>query len=167
MRNRLVAIVLAAALVSAFAGPRLFAQDAPGGAGGPAASAPTDAEKAKAEKIRKLLRLTGAEATAKQTFNMMLDQFAKMPTLPRGFVEKFRSKASAADMVEINVPIYAHHLDDATIDAAIAFYESAAGKAFVQQQPAIVQESMTAGGEYGRRMATEVMQELQKEHEGK
>ena len=92
--------------------------------------------------------------------DQLLDQFSGMPGLPPGFVEKFKELANPRDLEEMVVPIYVRHLDATTLDAVIAFAESAEGKNYFAAQPAIAKESMEAGSKWGRDLAGKVMQEL-------
>jgi hypothetical protein len=164
MNRVLVASCFAAvAAATFFTVPRARADDAakPPAAAPVAPAAP--APSAKEEKVRKLLRLTGAEAASQQMIDMMLKQFAGMPGLPAGFVEKFKAKCDIKQIVDLSVPSYLKHLDEPTIDAAIAFHESPAGRKLVAEQPAILAECGAAGQEWGRKIALEVIQELEQE----
>jgi hypothetical protein len=162
---RRIAAVAASAVVAATLGlgaARLFAEDAikpAAGGGAPSCASALDVRK---EKVRTLLKLQGADAMAKQTLDAMLEQFRQMPGLPEGFVDKFKEKADVAALMELSVPSYVNHLDDATLDATIAFYESEGGRKLSAQMPAIQTEAMAAGNRWGVRVATEVMRDLQR-----
>jgi hypothetical protein len=52
------------------------------------------------------------------------------------------------------------HLDDATLDAMIAFYETPAGRDLAAKMPTIQMETMDAGIVYGRKLGMEVAAEL-------
>ena len=117
----------------------------------------------KEKKVRKLLEVTGAAATGKQVLDSMMDQFAKLPDLPPGFVDKFKEIADGKQRFDLIVPIYLKHLDEETIDAGIAYYESPAGKKFLKAQPAIVQESMAAGQKWGGELAQKALKALEKD----
>jgi hypothetical protein len=162
MRRPLVVLVpVALALAAGFTAARLFADDTAPAPAAPAAPAPPAAPNAKEEKVRKLLKAQGQEEASKMAFDKMIDAFKKLPGLPPGFLEKFREKASAKEMVELAVPVYAKHLDDATLDAVIAFYETPEGKKLAASFPAIQSEAMDAGNVWGQKKAMEVMKELQ------
>ena len=113
-------------------------------------------------KVRKLLKVTGAFEMGEQVMGNMLDNFQKLPNLPYGFLEKFKELAKPSDLLEVTVRIYKKHLDAKTVDAAIAFFTTPAGKKFTSMQPAIMQESMEAGEKWGRDLAMKVMAELNK-----
>ena len=126
------------------------------------APANQDAKSTKEQKVRKLLEVTGAAGSGKQVMDAMLDAFSKSPNLPEGFIEKFKEVAKPEALVEIVVPIYMKHLDEETIDAGIAFYESPAGKKFVKAQPGLLKESMEAGQKWGAEAAQKTLQALEK-----
>jgi len=114
----------------------------------------------KEAKVRKLLELTGAGDMGKQVADAMMDQFATMPNLPPGFAEKFKQLAQPSQLVDLIVPIYMKHLDAPTLDAAIAFYSSPAGRTLASKQSVLVQESMQAGQQWGQNLAMQVLQGL-------
>jgi hypothetical protein len=159
-------VVVAVAAFVAAAGSHADDGQQPAAPAAPAA--PADAAlAAKEEKVRKLLRLTGSGAAAQQVLDKMLEQFRKMPQLPAGFVDKFKAKADVKALTDLAVPSYVKHLDDATLDAAIAFYETPAGQQWVAAQPAMMSEAMVAGQMWGTRTASEVMKELKEAKEPK
>jgi len=110
---------------------------------------------------RDLTKATGAEANAKIMMEGMAAQFRQMPGLPPGFVDEFMKRAKVEDIVELTVPVLVKNLQASTMMAAIAFFRSDEGKAYVGAQPAITKESMEAGQAWGIKLAQEVMAALQ------
>jgi hypothetical protein len=94
-------------------------------------------------------------------------QFEKLPNMPPGFTKKFMEMARGEDLVELIVPVYLKHLEDATLDAAIAFYETDHGRKLIQVQPVIAQESMEIGQKWGQEIALKVMKSLQEKEQDK
>lgn len=121
---------------------------------------PTGATSAKEQKIRKLIALTGGEELARQMLEDMLLELGKDPDAPAGMAEKFRALAAKEDLVSQYVPIYSAHLQEAELDAAIAFFSSPAGQRFAKAQPGIVRDSMAAGSKWGADLAERAMKEL-------
>ena len=111
-------------------------------------------------KIHKLMEVTGAVDLGDQMLDQLMTTFQQMPGMPPGFPEKFLEKADTNELVELVVPIYRKHLDEATIDALILFAQSTEGRRFFAAQPAMMREQMTAGQKWGEAVAGEVMQEL-------
>ncbi len=110
---------------------------------------------------RELTKATGAEANAKVMMEGMAAQFRQMPGLPPGFVDEFMKRAKVEDIVELSVPILLKNLETSTIMAAIAFFKTDEGKAYVAAQPKITAESLEAGQKWGTRLAQEALAALQ------
>jgi len=55
------------------------------------------------------------------------------------------------DLIDAIVPIYQKHLTKEDLAAVTAFYSSPAGQKILKELPAIMAESMQAGGEIGRK----------------
>ena len=118
---------------------------------------------AKEQKVRKMLQLSGAADLGQQVMDGMIAQFSQMPNLPKGFLDKFKQLAKPSKLIDMIVPIYAKHLDDDAIDAAIAFFQSPGGQKFVKAQPGITKESMEIGAKWGREIAEEAMRQMKNE----
>lgn len=116
-------------------------------------------------KVQELMQAMDMQATGKATLNMMFDQLKKMP-LASGtadnFWDNFIKEIDYNEFIEMYIPIYQKHFTDAEIDELIAFYNSPIGKKFVAKTPYITSESMAAGQEWGMKVATKVMEKLQK-----
>lgn len=66
-------------------------------------------------------------------------------------------------MVDAVVPIYQRHLTKSDLAAISAFYASPAGQKILKELPAIMTESMEAGGEIGRQAFSEKAQQIDQE----
>ena len=125
---------------------------------------PVMADKAKRKQIRKLLKLTGAAAMAKQVMGQMLKNLKPaFPKVPEAFWVKFAKKANTTDLVNQLVPIYDKHLSMADVLGLVKFYKSPVGRKYVRVQPFIVQDSMKVGRAWGLRLANQVVTELKKQ----
>ena len=160
MKRPLVVLVpVVAALAAGLTAGRLLADDA---SPAPAAPAPpAAADKAREEKVRTLLKLQATAEIAKAKFDSAIEQSRSNPRLPAGFVDKMHEKVTVQDFTDLSIPPYLKHVDDATLDAAIAFFGSPEGKKFVAQLPAILSDLEAAGAALGRQKAQEVVKELQ------
>ena len=119
------------------------------------ASTPTEAS------VHELLKQTGALSMAQQMLSKMVPMLKKMaPNAPENFWQVFQSKNHVASLISLLVPIYQKHLTQTDIDQLLVFYKSPVGKKFVAQQPAIMEASMVAGQEWGRRVAQQTLEEL-------
>lgn len=127
--------------------------------GAPVASGP-EARRRKEQKVRRLMALTGAEDAGKQMLEIMTEQFANNPSIPTGFMEKFRELAEKQSMVDMLVPVYMRHLNEEDLDAAIAFHESPAGRRFLAAQPRVMEEAKEVGEKWGVRLAEQALRAL-------
>lgn len=117
----------------------------------------------KERKVRRLMVLTGAEASGNMMFDLMQEHFKRSEEMPPGFMEKFREVVAREPLLEQLVPIYMKHLSEEDVDAAIAFHESTAGKHFLALQPTLLQEAKDVGEAWGARLALEALEELKED----
>lgn len=128
------------------------------------AAEPAMADKAKNKQIRKLLRLTGAAAMAKQVMGQMLQNLKPaFPKVPEKFWTKFAKKANTTELVDKLVPVYAKHLSLADLKGLVKFYKSPVGRKYVKVQPFIVKDSMRIGRGWGLKLANDVVKELKRQ----
>jgi hypothetical protein len=133
----------------------------------PAAAAPaSESDSAIAEPLRakivEVLRLTDSAELGRQMMDQMLGSFeGSSPGVPEEFWTRLRDEFQAHDLVELIVPIYARHLTEAELDALIAFYSSEHGRSIVKKMPQVMQESMSAGQQWGADIARQVMERLE------
>lgn len=114
---------------------------------------------------RELLEVTGSSEMGKQMMTQMVTAMKpSMPQVPQEFWDKFLEEANASDLVELVIPIYVKHLSVEDMKAAIAFYQSPAGKNFVAKQPVITQESFEVGQQWGLKLGTKIATEVQEKY---
>ena len=109
---------------------------------------------AKEKLARELMSVTGSADLGKQMIEGMTAQFAAQPGVPGDFVRKFVELADPNDLIEMVVPLYVKTFDVDTLQAAVEFYKSPAGKKLVGALPMITQESMVLGQQWGMDLAT-------------
>ena len=132
----------------------------PAGAGGEQASFDRD--------IRQLLELSGTSKLAVQMVATILPSLKQMaPDTPAGFWDEFAKGVDPQELIEMIVPIYKRHLSHDDIRAAIVFYESPAGRDLVANQPAILQDSMAAGQQWGLRLGQQAMAKAKQANQAK
>jgi uncharacterized protein len=71
--------------------------------------------------------------------------------------------ARKGEMVDLTAALYAEKFTAAELREVTAFYISPIGKKMVSEQPGIMQRSMVAGMEWGRRIGVEADRELRQE----
>jgi hypothetical protein len=116
--------------------------------------------------IKELMVLTGAGNMGVQMMQGMLPELKKMvPQVPQSFWDDFAKEIDPNELINMVVPIYAKHYTEEDIQAAIKFYKSPAGQRLIQQQPMVMQESMLAGQQWGRRVGESVLAKARKLHD--
>ena len=108
------------------------------------------------ENMSKQMKL-GAEQGFKQKVpDATPEQLAKVDKL----FDNLFSSMPIDEMMDAIVPIYQKHLTKADLAAMMAFYSSPVGQKVLKELPAILAESMQAGGEIGRKVFAERSQQL-------
>jgi hypothetical protein len=119
------------------------------------------ADKAKAADIKKLMTLTGAGNLGIQAMTQMLGVLKQAtPKVPEAFWVEFQKEVNPDDLVDRVVPIYAKHLSHPEIKELIRFYETPLGKKLIATLPAITQESMVVGQQWGMDLANRARKKL-------
>ena len=121
-----------------------------------------EGEKRTEEVARDLLEVTGAGQMGLQVMQQMVASFrSTMPDVPQEFWEQFIRDVDPDELVDLVIPIYVKHLTKEEMEAAVAFYRTTTGQAILAKLPVILQESMTAGQQWGMQLAAEVQKRLQ------
>ncbi len=123
-------------------------------------------------KIDRLLELSGAkEQFLGAVDNMIAIQRQNMPagTVDEGFWEEFAKEVRTTaydDLRPMMAEIYRMNLTEAEIDHQIAYYSDPVTQEIVKKQPAILQQSMSVGAEWGRQLSEKIMTRLQEVRKG-
>lgn len=114
--------------------------------------------------LRKMLKVAGTEATfstmIRQVFTMFKQQKSNVPETVWNDFEKEFMQTSLDDLVNMLAPIYEKHFSEADLTKIIEFYETPTGKKFAEKTPLIMQESMAAGQEWGKKIGERVAEKL-------
>lgn len=144
-----------------------------------AAPAPTanasGIDPAKEAAIRRLFEVGGTKDSVKQLMNGMTDTMKPMleSSLPPGeyraqlielFFQRFLSKFSSDQLLEMAIPIYDKHFSVEEIDGLTKFYQTPLGKKAISVLPQIVLETQAAGRQMGEVIGRESMMEVLNEH---
>jgi hypothetical protein len=122
------------------------------------APAKEESESARKErKVRQLFELMGQRELMKRTTTVGTESFAKMG-LPDSFTQSFLDRFDYDRMIDATVEVYVEKLEEATIDALVAFHASEQGKLYVAALPDISVETLRAGTKYGEELALEIVQ---------
>jgi hypothetical protein len=90
--------------------------------------------------IEQAMRKGMQQATQGRTLSE--EQQRVLEAAPRQFMEVMRQEMSWATMKEIYIPIYRESFSEEEIQGLIAFYETPAGRAYVDKMPLVMQRSM-------------------------
>lgn len=119
---------------------------------------------AKEEKVRELLRLTGAATLGTDMLDAMIGSMkASAPHVREEFWTAFRSEVNPNEIVELVVPIYMKHVEENDLDELLRFYRTPAAQRFVAKQSAVMTESMEVGQKWGAELARRALEKLQAE----
>jgi hypothetical protein len=142
--------------------PTAIAQAALAQVPAPAGDKPAESDRQRLErKVHKLLKDNGTENVQKRSMESMRAQFEKMH-LPPEFGDKFMARFDFDHVMDLAAKAYADHLDEATIDALAAFYQTPGGRKLAEATPDITADLNASTREYGEKLAREVGAELGK-----
>jgi len=139
------------------------------------ATAQSEIDRAKVADIRRLLELTGATALAKQAMDSMEKSIKPLLTnsFPPGeyreklidlFFERFHSKVSSEQLLDLAIPVYDKYLTHEEIKDLIKFYETPLGQKTLSVLPQLVSEMQQNGKKWGGDLGKQSMQEVLTEH---
>jgi uncharacterized protein len=144
-------------------------------AAGTAAPQAAKIDPVKEAAIRKLFDVQGTKNIFDKTVAGMLENTRPQiaAALPPGdykeklvdaFLERFKQKLDATEMVNLAVPVYDKYFTKAEIDGLIAFYSTPLGKKAISVLPQVVTESQSAGMKLGEKWGQEAMTEVLEEN---
>ena len=127
-------------------------------------SQPVYAETPTEESVRELLEKTKSGEAAVQMIDQMMPSMRMMaPDAPAEFWAEIEKEFNAESFIKLVIPIYQKHLTQDDLDAINAFYDSPAGKNLINNQAAIMQESMMAGQQWGEMVAKDIIRRLEEQ----
>ena len=110
------------------------------------------------DSIKSLMQRTSAGDLSVQMMNQMIPALKKMiPNAPEKFWADVMSEVDGDSIVNMTIPVYQKYLTEEDVIAINIFYSSPAGKKLISVQPAIMQESMMIGQEWGQNIAKQVL----------
>lgn len=122
------------------------------------------AKAAKRADIKKMMEVTGSGKLGVQVMNQMIGAFKQgQMDVPDKFWKDFMTEVNPNELVEMCIPSYEKHFTHDEIKQLLAFYETPLGKKMIKTQPAIMQECMIVGQEWGRKLGEKVAKKLKSE----
>jgi hypothetical protein len=126
----------------------------------PSSSSDKDQATKRAE-IRRLIELTGAAKVSVDVMRQMIAPIrASFPNVPEEFWDDFLKQVNADDLIDLVVPVYDKYYSLQDIHDLIAFYQSPVGQKTIKVLPQLSAETISAGQEWGRGLADQIMRKL-------
>jgi hypothetical protein len=122
-------------------------------------SLPILAEPAKPESVQKLMDISGAGDLGQMMMSQMMPALKQsIPEASEEFWQDVAAEMNFDQLMTSIIPVYQEHLSEADIQAILTFYTTPAGKKLISSQPAIMQQSMQIGQQWGQSVFMKVME---------
>jgi hypothetical protein len=113
--------------------------------------------------LRRLLVVTRYEENFRVVFPQLLTQLkAGFPSISEEQWREFEAELKPSEIIGIAIGIYDKHFTHEEIKELLKFYESPLGKKTIKELPAITQEVLREGEEWGKRIAARIEAKEQK-----
>ncbi len=96
-----------------------------------------------------------------QTLKMLKSQKSDVPEAYWQELETVFIKSAQEDLFNMLLPVYQKHITEAELKDITKFYHTPTGKKFAEKTPLILQDSMAAGQEWGKKLGEELVKKLQ------
>lgn len=113
--------------------------------------------------LKKMFEVSGTQEAYKSAVRQMFVMFKQNKNVPEEIwadLEKEFLLASMDELVDMLTPVYEKHLTNADLKKVIEFYQTPIGVKFAQKSPAIMQESMQVGQQWGMKIGESFQQKL-------
>lgn len=153
-----------AILCAGVAATLLIGVGAPAGAQSANQSPIQDSEKSAL--IHQLLTMTHSVDLAISTIESGVSaQRAANPRVPAVFWDRFlvETRNRRGEFEAMIVPVYDRHFSSAELRQLISFYQSPIGQKMITELPAVTQESMEAGRQWGMKLGASIASQLRSE----
>lgn len=114
--------------------------------------------------LKKYIKVTGADKASAIFLENFIGLLKKQhPKVPQGFWDELKVESNKfinIDYPNMVLPIYLKHIPLDDLNSIIAFYETPAGKRFVEKIPVIMGESMPLTQEWAKQMGMQITNRL-------
>lgn len=107
--------------------------------------------------MAKQARLGAEQAFKEKVPDATPEQLARVDSIAETLFQEF----SPDEMIDALVPIYQKHFSKSDLNAILAFYATPPGQKILTETPAIMSESMQAGGDIGRRKMSAINEKIE------
>ncbi len=116
-------------------------------------------------KIREFIKVTGVDKLGQQGANQMIDMFKEnYKNIPTEFWDECKKEVSSDELVSLYIPIYAKYYSESDLDELIKFYKTPVGQKMISIMPALMQDSMNAGREWGQKLRKRVSEKINEKY---
>lgn len=123
------------------------------------------AQSSKENKIREFIKVTGVDKLGQQAANQMLDMFkGNYKNVPSEFWEESKKEISTDELTNLYIPIYSKYYSESDLDELIKFYKTPVGQKMISIMPALMQDSMSAGREWGQKLGKRVADKINEKY---
>ncbi len=132
---------------------------------GTAQAAAPAAGAASAAQVRELMDVVGTPHLMSQMMAQMTTIMARaLPCVPQATLNaSFGSHQAQNELINKMIPVYQQQFTSADIKGLLAFYRSPLGQKMVKTQPAIMQQGMQIGQQWGQEHARAMVADLTKQ----
>ncbi len=111
--------------------------------------------------IKRLLELTGGTRIGERMLDRLFETEKRaMPDVPDSVWREARRAFETSELLDLIAAVWDRHFSHDEIRGLIAFYESPLGTRLREMQPVILEESLYAGEEWGRRALEKLQEKL-------
>jgi hypothetical protein len=111
--------------------------------------------------ILKLLKVSGSTDALSQITGTIIQQFRQMfPAVPAAAWDEFAKKLNDEELLRMYIPIYKKYYTHDDIKEMIRFYESPVGRKMAKATPAMTQDAIVIGQQWGEKIGAEIIKEM-------
>lgn len=127
-------------------------------------SAQAVAQTEKDNDIRKLMTSMGMADMSNQIKSQLISSIRQSyPDVPARVWDEVSAEVQTKEMIDMMVPIYSKYYTHEEVKDLIKFYNTPVGQKTIQVMPALMQESMSVGQQWGLKLTQIVTEKLKVE----
>ena len=127
-----------------------------------ASDATNSVAESKAQKIQRLMQITGARQIARQSAFQIIGQFREVQSdLPKEFWDEFLSETNLEELFQVATSVYEKNFSDEEVSQLIAFYDSPLGRKITTLLPDLTKQMLDAGQKWGAKVGEKAARKIQ------
>lgn len=120
-------------------------------------------QSSKETKVRELIKVMQVDKIAIEGAKQMIALYSEsQKDVPQSFWKEFQKEIKSEDLINMYVPIYMKHYSEEDVDGMLTFYKSAVGQKVINSTPAVMEDSMEAGKEWGQKIGMKLVERMNK-----